>query len=119
MHATPPAPSFLAKVAGVEVIDVKRRSDFSVDIDGVVAAVREHKATLVFLPSPNNPTGTILPNADVEKLLQENCLVVVDEAYADFCDTTALDLFAKHNNLIICRTFSKWYGTGTPSTLIS
>lgn len=39
---------------------------------------------------------------------QEDCLICVDEAYADFCDFTALDLFQKHENLVICRTFSKW-----------
>ena len=54
--------------------------------------------------------GTVLPNADAELILQEDCLLVADEAYADFCDVTALSLFSKYDNLIVCRTFSKWAG---------
>jgi HAD superfamily hydrolase (TIGR01548 family) len=100
----------LGTLAGVEVIDVPRKSDFTVDTPAVIAAIRKHKATLVMLPSPNNPTGTILPNSDAELILQEDCLLVADEAYADFCDVTALDLFRKYDNLIVCRTFSKWAG---------
>ncbi len=40
--------------------------------------------------------------------IQEDCVVVVDEAYADFCDVTAIDLLAQHDNLVVTRTFSKW-----------
>ena len=46
----------------------------------VRAAIREHGATVCFLPSPNNPTGTILPNEDAASILEEDCLLVVDEA---------------------------------------
>lgn len=102
--------TFLGKISGIKVIEVKRNSDFTVDVDAIVAAVRKHKAKLVFLPSPNNPTGTILPNAVAETILQEDTILVSDEAYADFCDVTALDLFQKYDNLIVCRTFSKWAG---------
>jgi histidinol-phosphate aminotransferase len=62
----------------------------------------------VFLPSPNNPTGTLLSTADVEAILREDTLLVVDEAYVDFCDWTALPLLAEHPNLVVMRTFSKW-----------
>lgn len=37
-----------------------------------------------------------------------NCIVVIDEAYAEFCDVTAMTLFGKYDNLVICRTMSKW-----------
>lgn len=102
--------SFLGKASGINVIEVPRLPDFNVDVPAVVAAIRQHKATLCFLPSPNNPTGTVLPNADAETILKEDCLLVVDEAYADFCDTTAMPLLATHQNLMVCRTFSKWAG---------
>eukprot|EP00039_Didymoeca_costata_P028177 m.20251 g.20251 ORF g.20251 m.20251 type:complete len:603 (-) comp6786_c0_seq2:959-2767(-) len=102
--------SFLANVAGIKIVNVPRLPDFKVDVDAVSSAIKENKATVCFLASPNNPTGTILPNSDIEKLLKEDCLICVDEAYADFCDFTALDLFQKHENLVICRTFSKWSG---------
>ena len=109
-HRIPFRYKFLGTLAGVEVIDVPRRPDFSVDIDAVCAAIRKYKASICFLPSPNNPTGTVLPNSACEQILQEDCLLVCDEAYADFCDVTALDLFSKYDNLIVCRTFSKWAG---------
>ena len=110
---------FLGTIAGIEIVDVPRRPDFSVDVDAVRAAIRKYKATICFLPSPNNPTGTVLPNADAELILQEDCLLVCDEAYADFCDVTALSLFSKYENLIVCRTFSKWAGlAGTSSAVL-
>lgn len=102
--------AFLGKIANAKVVDVPRRTDFSVDVAGVVAAIRAHNSTLVFLPSPNNPTGTVLPNEDILTLLQEQCILVVDEAYTDFCDTSAEPLLAAHPNLVIGRTFSKWAG---------
>jgi histidinol-phosphate/aromatic aminotransferase/cobyric acid decarboxylase-like protein len=46
----------------------------------VRAAIRAHGATVCFLPSPNNPTGTVLPNDDAVAILEEDCLLVVDEA---------------------------------------
>jgi histidinol-phosphate aminotransferase len=102
--------TFLAKSSGIKVVEVKRNADFTVDVAAVVAAIREHKATVCFLPSPNNPTGTVLPNADAEVLLKEDCFLVVDEAYSDFCDTSAMSLVSAHQNLMVCRTFSKWAG---------
>ncbi|EGD72613.1 hypothetical protein PTSG_04348 [Salpingoeca rosetta] len=102
--------SFLGSVANVDVINVPRNDDFTVDVDAVRQAIRDNGAKIAFLASPNNPTGTLLPNADVETLAQEDCLIIVDEAYADFCDETAMSLFGKHDNLIICRTMSKWAG---------
>lgn len=102
--------SFLGKLFGAEVIDVPRKANFEVDVAAVKEAVRKHEATIVFLPSPNNPTGTLLSNSDVESILQERCILAVDEAYADFCDTTSLPLLAAHSNLVVMRTFSKWAG---------
>ncbi|MCD8140414.1 MAG: histidinol-phosphate transaminase [Planctomycetaceae bacterium] len=68
-------------------------------------------AKLVFLPNPNAPTGTVFPEAEIRRLLQAvpNGLVVVDEAYADFCAVTAMPLLREFDNLVIVRTFSKSY----------
>lgn len=62
------------------------------------------------LPSPNNPTGTLLPNSDIEILCKEDAMIVVDEAYADFAGCSADELLSKYPNLMVCRTFSKWAG---------
>jgi len=59
-----------------------RRADFSLDVDAAIAAIRKEKPDIVFLTSPNNPTGQILPNADVRRILEEtDSLVILDEAY--------------------------------------
>ena len=69
-------------------------------------------AKLVFLPNPNAPTGTVFPESEVRRLLEAvpDGLVVLDEAYADFCDCTALPLIDAYPNLVVVRTFSKSYG---------
>jgi len=104
--------TFLANLAGVKITSVERKPapSFAVDIPGMVAAVRQSNAKLVVLASPNNPTGTQLPLADVATLCAEECVVLIDEAYADFSGITAMDLLASYPNLIVCRTFSKWAG---------
>jgi histidinol-phosphate aminotransferase len=67
-------------------------------------------ASLVFLCSPNNPTGDTVSLEAIEELLKNTeALVVIDEAYAEFCDRTALSLLEKYDNLAILRTFSKAY----------
>eukprot|EP00730_Choanoeca_flexa_P017499 TRINITY_DN843_c0_g1_i1.p1 TRINITY_DN843_c0_g1~~TRINITY_DN843_c0_g1_i1.p1 ORF type:complete len:373 (+),score=100.27 TRINITY_DN843_c0_g1_i1:84-1202(+) len=101
---------FLGSVANINVVNVPRREDFNIDVDDIIAAIRENKATVVFLASPNNPTGTLVSNSDVERLCKEEAIIVIDEAYAEFCDVTAMDLFGKYDNLVVSRTFSKWAG---------
>jgi histidinol-phosphate aminotransferase len=75
-----------------------------------VEAVEVSRAKLVFLPSPNNPTGTIVPRADVERLLELPAIVVIDEAYAEFSGASVVDLVGQAPNLVVLRTFSKWAG---------
>jgi histidinol-phosphate aminotransferase len=69
---------------------------------------------LLFLCSPNNPDGGLLPAADLERLLRLPLLVVVDEAYIEFARPGAsyIDWVANHPNLVVLRTFSKWAGLG-------
>ena len=85
--------------------------DFSVDADGLVSAARD--AALVFLTSPNNPTGDLLDRALVERLLAETeALVLVDEAYVEFAGEGAsvVDLALSHPRLMVLRTLSKAFG---------
>ncbi len=69
---------------------------------------------LLFLCSPNNPDGGLLPAADLERLLRLPLVVVVDEAYIEFARAGAsyIDWVASHANLVVLRTFSKWAGLG-------
>ena len=94
----------------------QRRDDFTLDVEHARAMVREHRPTVVLLASPNNPTGTALPPATVEAVLDEvaqlphGAVVVVDEAYGEFRRAgtqSALDLLPDHPNLAVSRTMSK------------
>lgn len=88
-----------------------READFAVDPARAVAAIREHEPSLVFLASPNNPTGTALPLAVLEEICRAAPgLVVVDEAYAEFArvgTASALTLLPRHPRLVVVRTMSK------------
>ena len=112
--------SFGAQLAGAELVDVPRsEEDWSLDADALVAAASTAKA--VFLPSPNNPTGGLLPTDVCERLLASGALIVVDEAYIEFARTTSTSTASPGADslagraaggapLIVLRTFSKWAG---------
>lgn len=100
----------IARVTGTGVIEVDRQSDFTIDADAAIATLVEHKPIVTFLCSPNNPTGLVEPPELVERVLdtvKDFGLLVVDEAYAQFSDWSALDLFHEERPLIVTRTFSK------------
>lgn len=93
-----------------EWLPAPRRADFSVDVDAAVAAVRHHRPDVVFLTSPNNPTGQSLPVADLHRIASAAPgIVVVDEAYVEFSSRpsalTLLDELAER--LVVTRTMSK------------
>jgi len=86
------------------------------DLASMAEAVDEH-TRLLFIANPNNPTGTWVPLAEVETLLNrlpEHVLVVLDEAYFEYVDEpgygSALTLLDRYPNLVVTRTFSKAYG---------
>jgi len=96
--------------AGVAV-DVPRLGPphFKIDVEGIQKAVMEHKPKLLFLTSPNNPDGSLLSDEDIDVLLQLPVLVVLDEAYIEFSETTSSRIaeVQTRDNLIVLRTFSK------------
>ena len=98
-----------ARALGANVIELPlRRADgaFAFDTQALCAAAKDAK--LVLLGSPNNPTGTLLAEADLLALLGgTSCLVGVDEAYRDFCGQDFAPLVARHPRLVLFRTFSK------------
>ena len=102
--------SFLARINGVQPVEVPRRSgDFELDVEAVRAAV-DDGARIVFLTSPNNPTGNPLPLEQARAVCGMNALVIIDEAYIEFGGESAVPLLAEFPNLVILRTFSKWAG---------
>ncbi len=101
--------AFSTEVCGGDTVSVERDANFEIDLPAMTAAVNEHtKAT--FFASPNNPTGNIASNDQIQGLLETGMLVVVDETYYEFCGHTALPLIERYPNLVVLRTFSKWAG---------
>lgn len=98
----------VAEVMGAKVRYVRRDpDDFSIGSDELLSAVTR-KTKLVFLCNPNSPTGNPMPIAEVGKIAKETeAAVAVDEAYFEFWGKTSVGLTEKHDNLVVCRTFSK------------
>jgi histidinol-phosphate aminotransferase len=99
----------IARLTGATVLEGERAADFSVDMVEV-RRVLALGPSVVFLCSPNNPTGVVEPRAVVEEvlaLLPDGALLLVDEAYGQFSDWSALDLVHEERNLVVTRTFSK------------
>lgn len=103
-----------ARIQGAGVIEVPLVADrgFALDVDAVLAAWNE-QVKLVFVCTPNNPTGNLLDRRAVETLcqqLQGKAIVVVDEAYIEFARTESMtSLLGRFENLVVLRTLSKAY----------
>ena len=110
--------SFDAKLVGAEVLEVWRDDGYHVDVNGIFDLVssmtqqQDHvRPKLLFLTSPNNPTGNWLPDKDLLRLLELPVIVVLDEAYVEFAvETSRTPWVLEHDNLVIIRTFSKSAG---------
>ena len=107
-----------AKISGISIRQCPLRSDFSFDMDGLFALVDEHTRVL-FLTTPDNPSGYCPPRSEVLALAQKlsafpGCLLLIDEAYMDFHpqenEASLLALLEMPDNVGIMRTFSKSYG---------
>ncbi len=107
--------AFNAQLQDAKVVSVPRNDDFSIDVDAAIAALSPC-TKIILLTSPNNPTGTVMPTADVRRILETGYLVVLDEAYFEFADAdgqgfeTMVGEVANYPNLVVLRTFSKWAG---------
>jgi len=101
--------SHISRITGTEVLDGGRDDDFQIDPEHAARLLRAEHPDVVFLCSPNNPTGRAEPPATVEAVLgAAPGLVVVDEAYGQFSPWSALELRgAASPGLVVTRTFSK------------
>jgi histidinol-phosphate aminotransferase len=99
--------------AGVREVPLRAEEGYALDVDGVLAAC-DANTRIVFLCSPNNPTGNAMDPAGVERLLVAlagRALVAVDEAYIEFSgDVSWTTQLAKYPHLVVLRTLSKAYG---------
>ena len=101
-----------ASINDVELIEVPLNKDFQIDIKLLDPHLEDENIKLVFICSPNNPTGNLIDVSAIIFILENfEGVVIIDEAYIDFAKVPSLiPLIQKYKNLIICQTFSKAWG---------
>lgn len=109
-----PVPSFGVYLSrpslfGAKVVTVSRTPTFDLDVEAILSALSP-RTKIIFLASPNNPTGNLVPPEQLTQILTAGVLVVLDEAYYEFAGQTLQHLMSGFENLVILRTFSKWAG---------
>ncbi len=99
------------EINDVKVIEVPLEKDFQLDVNRTLKAVQKN-TKIIFLCSPNNPTGNLLTRKSILQILNKfKGIVVIDEAYIDFSEkNSSVKLLDKYENLVITRTFSKAWG---------
>ena len=97
-----------AQLTNTTIADVPRLPDFSIDEEAVLARLAQGDIDFAIITSPNNPTGNLVSEDFVRKMLEtSDTLVMVDEAYFEFSRYTMRPLLDRYENLVILRTFSK------------
>ena len=101
--------------AGINDVDLTKiplTTNYQIDMDSLTPYLQEPAVKLIFICSPNNPTGNIIDQKDVESILNKfSGIVIIDEAYIDFSDTGSwMSKIRGYPNLIVCQTFSKARG---------
>ena len=100
-----------AVLTGTQVVDLPRQGgDWHIDVDKACERLSTGDIDIVVLTSPNNPTGMTTPLDEIRRMLDaSDAIVLVDEAYGEFADTSARELLDEYENLLILHTFSKAY----------
>jgi histidinol-phosphate aminotransferase len=100
-----------ADTHGIETVKIKLNTNFSLNADAILKAINQN-TKIIFLCSPNNPTGNNLDETEIRKVLDNfHGIVVVDEAYIDFSpEDTKMTWLGNYNQLVILQTFSKAWG---------
>jgi histidinol-phosphate aminotransferase len=100
---------FSTEICGGTVVNVNRDENFAVSVKDVKAAINP-RTRLIFLASPNNPTGNIIPRRDILEIAETGLPLVIDEAYYEFSGETIVPYKSHYKNLMVLRSFSKWAG---------
>ena len=112
-----PVPGFVmyamsAQLQGLAFHGVPLTADFELDEAAMLAAIAQHRPSIVYLAYPNNPTGNLWDDAVIDKIVQaqgaQGGLVVMDEAYQPFASRSYIDRLAKHEHVLLMRTLSKF-----------
>jgi len=108
-----PMPSFsmyqqICIATGTNFYGINLNKNFSLDREQTISAIRKHQPACIFLAYPNNPTGNCFASETISQILDEAPgLVILDEAYFEFCGKSYIDEIIKYPNLIVLRTLSK------------
>lgn len=110
-----PMPGFVmyamsARFAGLEFVGVPLKPDFSLDKDAMLAAIAQHKPAVTYLAYPNNPTGNLFNAEDMVEIIRavgDTGIVVVDEAYQPFAQSSFMPRLSEFGNIVVMRTVSK------------
>jgi histidinol-phosphate aminotransferase len=98
----------IARTSGSPVITALRTDELHIDLVAARHLIAEHQPSIVFVSSPNNPTGMVEPQSVIEELLELTPgVLVVDEAYGQFATWSAIDMIRDDRALCVLRTFSK------------
>jgi histidinol-phosphate aminotransferase len=107
-------PSFVmyrmtARLRGQRVVEVPLDASWELAEESMLRALEMAPPHVVFVATPNNPTGTVAPPERLERLIRAapGSLFVVDEAYVDYADRDLLDLYRRYDNVVVLRTLSK------------
>ena len=112
-----PLPGFVmyamsAQLQGLAFHGVPLTADFELDEAAMLAAIAQHKPSIVYLAYPNNPTGNLWNDDTIEKIVlaqgAQGGLVVMDEAYQPFASKSYIDRIARHSHVLLMRTLSKF-----------
>ena len=92
------------KLYGVKMIKVPFSEGMTLDVDQFLS--KSKNADLIYIDSPNNPTGFQFSKADIQKIIKKfKCPIIIDEAYGEFSDYSVVNLVKNNDNLIVSRTF--------------
>jgi histidinol-phosphate aminotransferase len=127
-----PLPGFVmyamsAQLQGLKFIGVDLTPDFELDEAAMLAAIAQHRPSIIYLAYPNNPTANLWDDAVIERIVQAAPgLVVIDEAYQPFSSRSYIDRLGRHSHVLLMRTLSKFGLAGVrlgymmgPSALIA
>ena len=101
--------NFAAKLSNSSIVSIPRNNNWELDIKKIISKITD-KTKVIFIASPNNPTGNLAQEDQIIDLLETGIIVCLDETYFEFSNFSFLHLLSKYNNLIIIRSFSKWAG---------
>lgn len=101
----------ICNINNIEIQSVNLTNEFQLDLEKIQEKINSN-TKIVFICSPNNPTANLINKKDILLLAERsNCIIIVDEAYIEFCENDSLiNETANYKNLIITRTFSKAWG---------